>query len=114
MTDIDIAALPGVVSAYLERSQGADPGAAASLFAPAATVTDGGTHYAGRSEVLDFLQRAATEFEYTSTLIGAERDGRVATAINRLEGNFPGGIVELRYRLTLNAGGTTIDRLVIS
>ena len=69
MTEIDNAALPKVVSAYLD---------------------------------------------YTSTLIGAERDGHVATEINRLEGNFPGGIVELRYRFTLNDSETAIDQLTIS
>ena len=122
MTDFDTTALPRVVSRYPERSQGSDPATATTLFAPTATtlfaptatVTDSGTHYSWCSEVLDFLQRATTEFEYTSTLIEAERDGRVATSINRLEGDFPGGIVELRYRFTLDDSGTAIDRLVIS
>ena len=114
MTDIDTAALPKVVSAYLERSHGPAPATAITLFAPTATVSDSGTRYAGQNEVLDFLQRATTEFDYTSTLIGAERDGHVATATNRLEGNFPGGIVELRYRFTLNDSETAIDQLTIS
>ena len=64
--------------------------------------------------MLDFLQRATTEFEYTTTLIGTEQVGHVATAINRLEGNFPGKVVELRYRFTLNDGETAIDQLDIS
>jgi hypothetical protein len=114
MTDIDSEALPKVVSDYLELSQGSDPAAAITLFASAASVTDSGTRYSRRGEVLDFLQRATTEFEYTSTLIGAERDGTVATAINRLEGNFPGGVVELRYRFSLNDDESAINQLVIS
>jgi len=114
MTEIDTTALPELVSRYLERSQGTDPGTAISLFAESATVTDSGARYSGRHEVLDFLQRATTEFEYTSTLIGAESDARSVTAINRLEGNFPGGVVELHYRFILNHGETAIEELVIS
>ncbi|MHC5797297.1 nuclear transport factor 2 family protein [Lacisediminihabitans sp. FW035] len=114
MTAVDISDLPGIVMSYLTASQGTDPGSAVALFTADATVTDSGSHYAGTVEILDFLERATTEFEYTSTLIGAERAGNTATAINRLEGNFPGGIVELRYVFSLDDGETAITRLSIS
>ena len=114
MTAVDISDLPGIVMSYLTASQGTDPGSAIALFTADATVTDSGTDYTGTVEILDFLQRATTEFEYTSTLIGAERQGSTATAINRLEGNFPGGIVDLRYTFSLDDTETAIVRLTIS
>ena len=52
----------------------------------------------------NILRAAAVEFTYTRTLVGATEtaaDEWVVT--NHLEGNFPGGTVELRYRFRLAA-----------
>ena len=56
----------------------------------------------GTAEVLEFLRHAGGEFTYTSELIGARRlDDAHWVAVNRLEGDFPGGVAELDYRFTL-------------
>ncbi|MGV9659517.1 hypothetical protein ACWDR5_21455 [Streptomyces koyangensis] len=50
---------------------------------------------------------------YTTTLVGAEREGAGrCTVTQHLEGDFPGGTVDLHYRFTLDQG--LISRLDIS
>ncbi len=56
--------------------------------------------------------RDAGEYTYTIELTGAEKiDDEHYTAINHLEGDFPGGVVDLHFRFTLRDG--RIARLVI-
>ena len=64
-------------------------------------------------EVLGFLRHGVGEFTYTIELVGAERtDDAHWVAVNRLEGTFPGGVAELRYRFTL--ADDLITELVIA
>jgi hypothetical protein len=48
------------------------------------------------------LSRTSVEFTYTRTLKDAQQIARDRWLItNHLEGNFPGGVVDLRYRVAL-------------
>ena len=48
------------------------------------------------------MRHAGGDFTCTTELVGAQRvDDAHWVALNRLEGDFPGGVVELRYRFTL-------------
>ena len=50
---------------------------------------------------------------YTRTLLGAEPTGKTSWLVrNRLEGNFPGNVVDLRYEFTLD--GDRISALTIA
>ncbi len=42
---------------------------------------------------------------YTATLMRIERDGDAVIAIQRIEGDFPSGRVDLANRFTVDAGG---------
>ncbi|GIH27707.1 hypothetical protein Aph01nite_60170 [Acrocarpospora phusangensis] len=76
-------------------------------------MTDDGKTYQGVAEIERWLNRAASEYTYTVELIGAERLGAADyVATQHLEGNFPGGTVDLRYRFALR--GASIERLVIA
>ena len=78
-----------------------------------AVVVDDGHEYASPDEIRDWLAHASTEFTYTRTFAGAEAvtpDTWLVT--NRLEGNFPGGVVDLRYRFRI--AGDLISELVIA
>jgi hypothetical protein len=117
MTDsrrpIDTDDLPDVVKRYLEAHNAHDAPAATRTMAPQATVTDDGRTYRGASEIETWLNRATSEYSYTTTPLGAEQDGPERyTAIQRLEGDFPGGKVDLRFRFTLDQG--LIGDLVIA
>ncbi|MER5654946.1 hypothetical protein ABT076_18240 [Streptomyces sp. NPDC002131] len=55
----------------------------------------------------------ASEYTYTTELTAAHRtDATHVTATHHLEGDFPGGQVDLRFRFTLRDG--LIERLVIA
>jgi hypothetical protein len=68
---------------------------------------------ASADRIRHWLARASTEFTYTRTLLDAQAvDSNSWLITNRLEGNFPGGIVDLRYQFVLK--GDLIAELVIA
>lgn len=105
--------LPTTVRDFLTAHLARDADAALSAFAPTAVVVDDGTTYRGSEEIRRFLARAGAEFTYTTTLVAAEGTGEARwVATNRLEGDFPGGVVDLRYRFAMD--GDLIAELVIA
>lgn len=106
-------AIPEVVGTYQDAHDRHDITAALSAFAAEATVADDGHEYHGTSEIRDWLTRTTTEFRYTRTLLSAEAVNNDTWLIrNRLEGNFPGNVVDLRYRFTV--AGELITALAIA
>ncbi|MCD9588421.1 MULTISPECIES: nuclear transport factor 2 family protein [Streptomyces] len=105
--------LPDVVKRYLTAHNEHDVKAASAALTPDATVVDDGRTYEGIPAIERWLGRAVSEYTYTTTFLGAEQDGPDrCTVTQRLEGNFPGGIVDLRYRFTLDQG--LISHLIIA
>lgn len=101
-TTIDPPQLPTTIRAYLAAHAAKETDAAARTFDPDAVVIDEGHAFRGAAQVRQFLGKAGSEYTYTSDLVGAERvDDDQWVAVNRLEGDFPGGVVELRYAFTL-------------
>lgn len=98
--------LPTTITKYL-----ADP--SLDLYADDAVVTDDGKTYRGRDEIGDWLRRAASEYTYTTELVDSRQiDANTYVAINHLEGDFPGGAVDLQFTFTLE--DDLITRLVIA
>ena len=97
--------LPTAVAGYFALIDGADKRGIIDLFSPDAVVTDDGRSYRGRGEITRWLGTAASEYTVTSTRLSVESAGGVVTVTTRLEGNFPGGIVDLRNIFTLDAAG---------
>ncbi len=105
--------LPATVRDYLAAHTARDTDAALAAFAPTAVVVDDGRTYRGTDEVRGFLADAGSEFTYTTDLVAAQRlDADRWTATLHLEGDFPGGVVDLVYRFVM-AGGR-IAELVIA
>lgn len=105
--------LPATVREYLASHAARDVDAALRAFAPDAVVTDEGRTFRGTEQVRDFLGHAGAEFTFTTTLVGAQRvDDRHWVATQHLEGDFPGGVVDLVFRFTLRDG--RIAELVIA
>ncbi|MCX5097061.1 nuclear transport factor 2 family protein [Streptomyces sp. NBC_00365] len=112
-TPVERDGLPEVIRRYLTAHNAGDASASAALMTPDAEVTDDGRTYAGLPAIERWLNRAASEYTYTTTYLGATQDGPDRwTAIQRLDGDFPGGTVDLRYDFTLDGG--SISRLVIA
>jgi ketosteroid isomerase-like protein len=105
--------VPEVIGRYQAAHDRRDASAATATFAPDATVADDGSTYVGADEIRRWIETAASEFTYTRTLIGAEReDERTWIVHNNLAGDFPGGTVDLSYRFVLD--GDLIERLDIA
>jgi hypothetical protein len=97
--------LPDVVRRYFDAHDRRDTDAALAAFAPAARVFDDGQEYRGADAIRDWLARASTQFTYTRHILdAAEEEPNSWLVRNRLEGNFPGGVVDLGYRFTVVDG----------
>lgn len=108
-----MAELPEVVSRYQAAHDRRDTETALAAFRPDATVVDDGHTYRGANEIRRWLATAASEYTFTRTLLSAEAgDDGSWVVVNHLEGDFPGGVVDLRYRFVLR--GDLIAELVIA
>ncbi|MDA2892207.1 nuclear transport factor 2 family protein [Mycolicibacterium sp. BiH015] len=76
-----------------------------------AVVTDEGHDYTGHDAIGAWLTTASGEYTYTAEFTGATTTEAGVDVTQHLEGNFPGGVVDLHYRFTLD--GTLISRVVI-
>ena len=116
MTDntqtIGLTGLPRTIADYLTAHRTRDADTAITCFTNDAAVTDDGKTYHGTAGIRTWLDRSARDHTYTIELTGAEKiDEQHYNAINHLEGDFPGGIVDLHFRFTLR--DERIARLVI-
>jgi ketosteroid isomerase-like protein len=108
----DSTTIPPAIVAYQAAHDRRDVATALAQFTPDATVVDDGRTYTGAAAVESFLRTAASEYTYTRTVVSAEdieTDRWLVT--NHLEGDFPGGQVDLSYEFRLD--GELITRFVI-
>ncbi|MER7283185.1 nuclear transport factor 2 family protein [Dactylosporangium sp. NPDC000244] len=110
--------LPPAITTYLTAHNTRDVDRAVACYAPDAVVIDDGRGHHGTAEIRAWLAGAAAEYTYTTELVSATRlgeDTRLGEerydVTQRLEGDFPGGVVDLHYRFTLR--GSSIVRLMI-
>ena len=98
--------LPPVVSNYLDASDRDAIDAIVACFTEDAVVLDEDRQWRGADAIRQWRENVATAFEYTVAIIGSEALGDVDGAqrhevYTHLEGNFPGGQVDLTNRFTL-------------
>jgi hypothetical protein len=71
-------------------------------FATDATVIDDGNSYTGHDEIHRWRETEASEYIYTVEVSHVEKlDDTQYVVTNHLEGDFPGGVVDIIYRFTL-------------
>jgi hypothetical protein len=105
-------ALPTVVTAYLTAHEARDVDTAINSFTADAAVTDEGHTVHGRAAIGTWLADAGSEYTFTTRFTGATTaDPTHVDVLQRLEGDFPGGVADLHYRFALD--GDLISRLVI-
>jgi len=96
---------PEVIQRYLVARDARDTEGALATFSPDAKVTDEGHDHHGTEEIRAWLDTAAAEFTFTRTLLNIDAvDGNTWVLRNRLEGDFPGGLVDLDFRIVLRHG----------
>jgi hypothetical protein len=104
----DSVRLPTVIRHYQDAHDRHDIDAALATFAATATVIDEDQRWSGTEEIRTWLVKTSTEYTYTRTLLGAQAEGEQSWVVsNRLVGDFPGSVVDLRYRFILEG-----DRIV--
>lgn len=110
----DTETVPPAVARYLS-AQGDEEGrqSVVEAFTADARVTDEGIDYDGRDGIRAWLDKTGSEYTYTTALIGQRQEGPDQwTVVAHLEGDFPGGVVDLRYRFSLEQD--RISRLIIA
>jgi hypothetical protein len=109
--------LPHAITRYLREADPQHKANAHDLlaaFAPDATVIDDdGNTYTGHDEIHRWRETEDTEYTYTVEVSHVEKfDDTHYVVTNHLEGDFPGGVVDVIYRFTLVNG--LITRLEIA
>jgi ketosteroid isomerase-like protein len=104
---------PSAIERYLESDSRRDVEAIVALFTRDAVVIDDGRTWQGSADIRAWQLGPASQYEYTVTLFGIEATGgETYVASCRLDGDFPGGSAELRFRFTLSKD--LIERLEIA
>ena len=112
--DAPRASIPSVIVSYQAAHDRHDVDAALAAFTDDAVVRDEDETWAGADAIRQWLVKTSSEYTYTRTLLGAEPVGTPSSWLvrNRLEGNFPGNVVDLRYEFILE--GDRIAALTIA
>ncbi|GAA0191003.1 hypothetical protein GCM10008944_03890 [Cytobacillus oceanisediminis] len=110
---LSLDALPSAVRTFVTAHQAHDRETELSCFAEDATVTDEGRTHTGLAQLRAWLGKAESEYTYTTEVTGAASAGTDRyDVVHHLEGDFPGGVVDLHFRFVLDAAGR-IASLVI-
>jgi hypothetical protein len=79
-----------------------------AAFTPDATVIDNEKIYTGHEEIHRWREAESTQYTYAVMATHVEKfDDTRYVVTNRLEGDFPGGVVDVIYRFTLADGLVT-------
>jgi hypothetical protein len=109
--------LPTIISEYLTAADRGDVDAIVACFANDATVFDEDQEWHGQAGIRQWRTNVATAYEYTVEVrrtisLGAIDGVERHDVYTHLEGNFPGGTVDLRNRFGLRDGRITLLEIV--
>jgi uncharacterized protein (TIGR02246 family) len=104
--------IPDVIERYFAAQSTRDFDSLVALFSDDGVVIDDEKTWTGAAEIRAWRDTAASVYEYTTDVVDvrAAGNGEYAARVH-LEGNFPGGTVDLEYKFTLD--GQRIRRLEI-
>ena len=97
--------IPDVIARYYAAAAAGDLDALIGCFAADAHVRDEGHDYHGVAEIRGWRDGLASRFTYTTEITKAEQtDDGTYVVSTHLEGDFPGGVVDLDQGFTLVDG----------
>lgn len=97
--------LPDVITRYYDAAAAGDLDTLLACFAADAHVRDEGKDYVGSAAIRTWREGVANRFTYTTEITGSNRvDVDTYVVDTHLEGDFPGGVVDLEQRFTLSGG----------
>lgn len=103
---------PETITRYFRAQSARDFDTLVSLFADDGVVIDEGKTWTGASGIRAWRDKAASVYQYTTNVLHVKPVNKSEfVARVHLEGNFPGGIVDLDYRFTID--GDRVRRLEI-
>jgi len=100
----DPATLPASVAAFEAALGTRDGAAAAQWLSEDIELTDEGRTYRGKNEVAGWFDTTASQYTYTTEHTGQQVGSSHVVVRTHLEGDFPGGVVDLFHRYTLADG----------
>jgi len=103
--------LPTVIASYFAADATESPERVARCFTDTAIVTDEGKTHEGRGEIEAWKAAASTKYNYTVEPFALVADAERFVVTSRLEGDFPGSPLNLRYIFALK--GEQIAALAI-
>ena len=97
--------VPEVITRYYDAAAAGDLETLIGCFTTDAHVQDDGHDYHGVAEIRSWRNGLASKFTYTTQIIGSETvgDGKYVVSTH-LEGDFPGGVVDLAQCFALTDG----------
>lgn len=96
---------PDVIRRYYAAASDDDLDAIIACFAPSAHVLDEDQHYRGIPEIRRWRERVASRFTYSTQVTEIEQTSEDEYVVaTHLEGDFPGGVVDLKQRFTVRDG----------
>ena len=99
---------PDVISRYYSCAASGELDALLDCFSADAHVRDEGRDYYGLHAIRGWREGVATRFTYTTEITGVEQVGDHTYLVHtHLEGDFPGGVVDLGQRFTVTDGRIT-------
>lgn len=105
-------ALADVIAAHLAAHEARDAERELACYAEQAAVTDEGRTYRGTAQIRLARPGGERVHVHERARRRPQEDARHWTAVRHLEGDFPGGVVDLRYRYTVD--DQRITELVIA
>ncbi|MDX6228782.1 MAG: hypothetical protein QOI76_2172 [Frankiales bacterium] len=96
---------PEVNSRYLKAADARDTRALVACFTHDGTVLDEGHTYRGHDQISAWRNGQAAKYRYTTQVTGSQPVSVDVFRVNaRIEGDFPGGVVDLTFDFTLADG----------
>jgi hypothetical protein len=96
---------PPAIDRYLREAAGGDLETLLGCFTADATVIDEDKTFRGHDEIRRWRETVTSKFTYTLAVLGTEPVGADRyTVVVRLDGDFPGSSVQLRFRFALRGG----------
>lgn len=96
--------MPPPLQLYFQSEAFDDTRRMAECFTADAVVTDERRTHKGREAIRAWKTEAKTATKYQVTPVSAEPDGERVVVVGRVEGDFPGSPVMLRYLFDLEGG----------
>jgi len=96
--------IPSIVAAFLAAERSNDAHTLAACFSEDGIVHDEARSHRGHSAIQQWKEDADGRYSYTSEPLVASTEGATVTIRTRVEGSFPGSLVELSQVFTVADG----------